>query len=470
MKVVAGTLALVALGVPAQGQAQMTCNFGELMRRVQDAVEGRMSVEELMANHDYENCDAVAREIDEQSCGGEHDHDNDYPVNSCGYHSWGADRDGWNKCPGRPYPEHSAPLRDTFADDAESCCESACRDASEPLPPWTQSEMEYIMQHCQPTFNDCFPDTWHNPFMDSYCDFTPSPCYHAIMNCSDYDTPARCASAGCQYMPDFEPTPDGEFRDACLPTEPLARAAYECYANKTQEWDAQYDGPREVTTDRFEECTARHAHHGGDMSCCVGGELPCDYPEFGIGSGRRLQDSFVAETSKRQLGHCCDADLFCQCMAGEDTCDFAQRETKECGHTSNSTQLPPYHGPLDGSACTAADAMIMKGNESQTPLTGDCMECLASQGEEGDWTLCVSPLLMVPPCPSDNPFQWPATCQPFAPELCCNCVFGDCPPECDDVPEECHGILACVVGEYSDSGMQPGPVCPQLHGASTGRP
>ena len=92
MKVVAGALMLLALGVPARGtwrahrslvpwfhrssltlersfshapgaavQSQATCNFGELMRRLQDTVEGRMTVEDLRADHVVEDCELGLR-------------------------------------------------------------------------------------------------------------------------------------------------------------------------------------------------------------------------------------------------------------------------------------------------------------------------------------------------------------------------------------------------------------------------
>mgnify|MGYP003348069487 CR=1 FL=1 len=51
----------LVLAPGAAGQSQTTCNFGELMRRLQDTVEGRMSVEDLWANHAYEDCELGLR-------------------------------------------------------------------------------------------------------------------------------------------------------------------------------------------------------------------------------------------------------------------------------------------------------------------------------------------------------------------------------------------------------------------------
>ena len=124
-----------------------------------------------------------------------------------------------------------------------------CRDASEPLPPWAQSEMEYVTSRCQDSFADCFPDTWNNPFMGGYCDFMPTLCYEAARACGESQTQADCASAGCEFMPDYQQTPEGDFEDACLPVDQTARAAVDCYVTTSTEWDAQYDGEREPDDD-----------------------------------------------------------------------------------------------------------------------------------------------------------------------------------------------------------------------------
>ena len=42
-------------------QSQATCNFGELMRRLQDTVDGTMSIEDLRANHAVEDCELGLR-------------------------------------------------------------------------------------------------------------------------------------------------------------------------------------------------------------------------------------------------------------------------------------------------------------------------------------------------------------------------------------------------------------------------
>jgi hypothetical protein len=204
-------------------------------------------------------------------------------------------------------------------------------------------------------------------------------------------------------------------------------------------------------------------------------------------------------------------------------------------HVHGDSPAPPtYDGPMDGTACTRADAirftergmtcpftggqyqcdavvgttdtcpddtrdtecgqggMMCVGDcpdcrerhpytqcerawEENHPLTPNCEACVGSLGEAAweRFSECMAPALMVPPCPSADPTQWPEVCMnlqsadgtAFGPDHCCPCigVGGTCPPECDMVPEECHGILSCTVG-----GLQGGPVCPDLH-ATAGR-
>ncbi len=50
-----------ALVLAPGGAGQPQCNFGELMRRLQDTVEGRMTVEDLRADHVLEDCELGLR-------------------------------------------------------------------------------------------------------------------------------------------------------------------------------------------------------------------------------------------------------------------------------------------------------------------------------------------------------------------------------------------------------------------------
>lgn len=189
--------------------------------------------------------------------------------------------------------------------------------------------------------------------------------------------------------------------------------------------------------------------------------------------------------------------------------------TTEEEHVHGDSPAPPaYDGPMDGTACTEADAIrvLHRGMtcdaddtrdtvcgpqdeslpmpeawrdcreshpyrqcelawEETHPFTPSCEACFGSLGEAGSerWSECMSPALTVPPCPSEDPTQWPEACRTpflsadgtteFGPEHCCPCFGGECPPECETVPEVCHGTLSCMTG-----GVGGGPVCPGLHG------
>lgn len=84
----------------------------------------------------------------------------------------------------------------------------------------------------------------------------------------------------------------------------------------------------------FDECHARHSQSEGDTSCCVGDNMPCDVTQpAGGGSRRRLAAADQHppwEAERRRLGHCCDQDLFCQCLEGANTCGNRQRPTAGC--------------------------------------------------------------------------------------------------------------------------------------------
>ena len=176
----------------------------------------------------------------------------------------------------------------------------------------------------------------------------------------------------------------------------------------------------------------------------------------------------------------------------------------------DSPAPPAYDGAMDGTACTEADAIrvtyrgmtcaaddtrdtdcgaddgMCVGDcpgcrerhpyrqcelawEQTHPFTPSCEACFASLGEAGAerWSECMSPVLTVPPCPSEDQAQWPEACRNLETDFydCCPCIGGgDCPPECETVPKECHGILRCTT-----AGADGGPVCPILWDDATGR-
>merc|ERR1712070_1188438 len=68
-----------------------------------------------------------------------------YPEKSCGYHMWGASRDGAKCGHLKPYDEGDAHLYTTLADDATSCCQP--NDSGDLLPEWMRKCTEWTKEN-----------------------------------------------------------------------------------------------------------------------------------------------------------------------------------------------------------------------------------------------------------------------------------------------------------------------------------
>jgi len=234
-----------------------------------------------------------------------------------------------------------------------------------------------------------------------------------------------------------------------------------------------YDGPMDGTA-----CTPADAirfTQQGMICPFTGGQYQC---EAVVGT----TDTCPDDTRDTECGH--DSDSCGECTDPAHNCHGCDSADANCHE--------PCYTTTDQTTCQAAGDTWCQGGtpgcwehhpytqcerawQEIHPLTPNCEACFGSLGEAaGDrFSECMAPVLTVPPCPSADPTQWPEVCMnlqdadgtAFEPEHCCPCVAvgGTCPPECDTVPEECHGILSCTVG-----GLQGGPVCPDLH-ATAGR-
>merc|ERR1719181_75952 len=69
--------------------------------------------------------------------------------------------------------------------------------------------------------------------------------------------------------------------------------------------------------------------------------------------------------------------------------------------------------------------------EDEHPLTETCGLCMMHHSD--DWRTCIDPIFMFPPCPSEDPAEWPVECtglvdpagNPFTPADCCSCAETD---------------------------------------------
>ena len=114
--------------------------------------------------------------------------------------------------------------------------------------------------------------------------------------------------------------------------------------------------PRAARAD-FDECLQRHSHDAADATCCVGDNMPCVVEQ----NGRRLEEALPS--GRRKLGHCCDRELFCQCMEGQDTCSDAQRSSPGCP------------GPAQSSFCEMRVGDGVGGSEDYVGDAGSANEC-----------------------------------------------------------------------------------------------
>ena len=167
--------------------------------------------------------------------------------------------------------------------------------------------------------------------------------------------------------------------------------------------------------------------------------------------------------------------MTCPFAGGQYQCAAAAGTTDTCPHDTRDTDCGAGGMMCVGDCPDCRErhpyTQCERAWEETHPLTPSCAACFASLGEAAweRWSECISPALTAPPCPSEDPTQWPEVCRTpflgtdgtaFGPDHCCPCLGGDCPSECEtEVPVECQGILSCTAG-----GAGGGPVCPHLHG------